>query len=725
VKIKYPLYLTSDDIFYPSVLKTINKKKGNTLQPLFEAFTNSLEAIDNKSKGKIEVCIYLNRDLLPDDSELTNFNKITIKDNGIGLNDIQFNRLKMLRDSRKGPSNRGTGRIQFVHYFDETNITSIYKDDSSNTGYKKRIITLSKSPSFLDRNSIIRVDDEVEIDSKKTETIITFINPLENADAHYYSKLESLSFKEEFIRHYLALFCECQNNFPKIHFKIAINDKIKLNETIEPDEIPLPNKTIPIYVHYSKVDNNKIVTANDKEEFEIKAFRLESNKLKKNEIKLVSKGEIAKGLFFDGLLPNEEINGERFLFLLSGKYIDEKDTDMRGEIKFFDSKDFLSQYENNLDSRDGDFAWINPDDEEILLPDIENVANNEILKLYPEIEALRNEKNNKIDELKEMFLLNPKAISASKITINDSYEDILTKVYREEARLIAQKDASFREHFRKIKRLTPDKDNYQNDLNSAVGEFIKDIPLRDKISLAKYIARRRLVLEVFDNILNNEEKKKEIGGRIDESVLHNLIFQQSSNNTEDSDLWLINEEFIYFKGTSESRLSDLQFDGKNLMKDEALLTKEQFSYLNSLHEKRLNKRPDVLLFPNEGKCIIIEFKAPDENSSKYVVQIDTYAALIRNFTVDEIQINTFYGYLIGESIEDTDVRGFNHRMELAQHFDYWFRPSESVPGFYGRSNGSIYLEVVKYSTLLERAKERNKIFMKKLGIDIDYDISKY
>jgi hypothetical protein len=37
-------------------------------------------------------------------------------------------------------------------------------------------------------------------------------------------------------------------------------------------------------------------------------------------------------------------------------------------------------------------------------------------------------------------------------------------------------------------------------------------------------------------------------------------------------------------------------------------------------------------------------------------------------------------------------------------------------GFCKKSDGSIYTEVIKYSTLLERAKKRNEIFMKKLGI---------
>ena len=100
--------------------------------------------------------------------------------------------------------------------------------------------------------------------------------------------------------------------------------------------------------------------------------------------------------------------------------------------------------------------------------------------------------------------------------------------------------------------------------------------------------------------------------------------------------------------------------------------------------------------------------------AEHLSQIDFYANLIRNYTIDDFQITTFYGYLIGESIEDRDVRGRVSRFEYSYQLDYWFRPSENVHGFDGRTNGSIYTEVLKYSTLLERAKIRNRIFIDKL-----------
>ncbi|MEM9685412.1 MAG: hypothetical protein AAF934_00640, partial [Bacteroidota bacterium] len=65
-------------------------------------------------------------------------------------------------------------------------------------------------------------------------------------------------------------------------------------------------------------------------------------------------------------------------------------------------------------------------------------------------------------------------------------------------------------------------------------------------------------------------------------------------------------------------------------------------------------------------------------------------------------------------IEPRDVRGTVSRYEHSYQFDYLYRPATNVTGFDGRTDGSIYTEVIKYSTLLERAKQRSKIFIDKL-----------
>jgi hypothetical protein len=715
---EYPQYLSSNDMFYPSTLSVIKKKRGAPLQPIFEAFTNSLEALEDKSIGKIEVCIYLKKDLFPEDSDFANFDKITIHDNGFGFNDEQFSRLKMLRDSRKGPSNKGTGRIQFLHFFDKTNIVSIYKDSTSSTGFRKRIITLSKCGEFVNsNNSIIRLDNEVEWQAEASETTIIFTNPLDNADGNFYAKLDAKTLKDEIARHYLALFCKIKDNFPQIIIKVIIDGNIKTTEMVLLADIPSPEKSHSISINYSKIENNKIVMSSKKEVFELKAFRIESSKLEKNEIKLISKNEIARSLEFDSLFPKDEIKGYRFLFLLSSEYIDKKDTDVRGEIKLLDGKEYMEQYRDYITSRgDNSFSWSGGNDEEILLSDIKNITNSEILKLYPEIDALRKEKNNKIEELKEMFLLNPRAISESKININDSYEDILAKVYREEARLMAQKDAKFREDFRKIKSLDPNSINYANDFKSATNEFVRDIPLKDKTALSRYIAHRRLVLEVFNDLIYNMERNKSLGGRIDEDILHNLIFQQHTKKPENSDLWIINEDFIYFEGASESYFKDLSYKGKKIFKENNELTDEENAYRSKQGGDANLKRTDILLFPKEQKCIIIELKAPGVNISEHLNQINRYASLIHNLSKNEFCFNTYYGYLIGENIDIDDIRDNDSDFKTAYHLDYLYRPYKEIVGKFGRTSGALYTEILKYSTLLKRANIRNKIFFEKLGI---------
>jgi hypothetical protein len=74
-----------------------------------------------------------------------------------------------------------------------------------------------------------------------------------------------------------------------------------------------------------------------------------------------------------------------------------------------------------------------------------------------------------------------------------------------------------------------------------------------------------------------------------------------------------------------------------------------------------------MLFPEEGKCSIIELKNPNVNASEHLSQIDFYANLILNYTNSQFTISTFYGYLIGEKIESRDVLGRVSAYEHSYH----------------------------------------------------------
>ena len=703
-------YVKATGIWYKNEINTIKKKTETPLQPIYEAFMNAWEAIlDHFSKehfnnGTIGITVYRRKNLTSQETGESDFEKIVVSDNGVGLDDTCYQRLVNLRDDTKKHSNFGTGRIQFLHFFDHTTIDSIYNIGQQ---YKRRIVTLSKNEAFLKENAILRLDEEEDSIETAPKTTVTFENLLDNKDKEYYAMLSAQNLKDCIIKHYLSLFCEHRDRMPKIHISLLENLEIKEECDIISSDIPNPDQEQELSIDYSKLDEkNKIVSAGRQEKFQLIAFKRPSSEINQNAIYLVSKGATSISVDIDSLKKNDEIGGNRYMFLLSGEYLDASDRDDRGNLRLISSQEFKQQNENSLFK-----------EEVVLFDDIVKEANKNINQLYSELEAKNQERNKTIDELQQMFLLNPTTVNKirKKIKNTDSEETILKVIYQADSEIEAKKDDAIRQQMEELKSLTPDKtDNYQKKLQEKVDDLVRAIPLQNRTVLSKYVARRKLVLDLFDEILKNELDSLKDGKRIDEKLLHNLLFQQSSTSKtpEDSDLWIINEEFIYFKGVSEFEFENIEYNGKKIFDKE--FSEEEKEYLNSLGEKRLSKRPDVLLFPDEGKAIIIEFKAPDVNVSEHLSQIDFYASLLRNYTIDECQITTFYGYLIGESIEDRDVRGRVSRFEFSPKFGYWFRPSEKVINFNGGQEGNIYTEVIKYSTLLERAKLRNQIFIEKL-----------
>jgi len=643
----------------------IKKSKSSLFQPLFEAISNSLESIYiGKNRGhevnqqEIKIDIYLLRNVLQEETGETDFQKIIIHDTGIGLEEVEFRRFVDLRDDTKGYSNRGTGRVQYLHYFDKTKVTSVFSDDNSTTGFKVKQLLLSKSESYLQENAYINLVKDEDITSNLSYMEVHFEDFLEKKDEKYFILLTMSELKKEIIRRYLGLFCENRQQIPQITMRKMINGAEFEKEVILESDIPLPAKEVDLNISYSILNDNRIEKISKVESFKLKSFILPKSEVEINSIRLVSKGELARKIKLDNLLETDHIGGNRFLFLLSGDYLDKKDSDIRGQINIPTKSEFIKRNKNTFES-----------DVEILLEDIEQITNDTILSLHQEIVEKTKERDQEIEELRKMFLLNPETLKSlrNKIHVGDSDDDILKKVYQEEMKAVAEKDAKIKKQIKELEALDPTNSEYQNMLSNQVDEFVKIIPLQNRSSLAQYVARRKLVLDLFDKVLKKEIEILSKGERIDEKLLHNVIFQQSSDIPENSDLWLIEEEFIYFKGYSEIQLDKIEIDGIKLFKDS--FTEEVERYLKSNNEKRLTKRPDVLLFPQEGKCILIEFKAPNVNVSEHLNQVNFYSNLIRNYTDDRFQITTFYGYLIGENIEDRDVRGYVGTFKHSPHFN--------------------------------------------------------
>lgn len=701
-------YIMAYGTIYNGRIQKIGKGD-ERLRPIYEAFSNAFEAKKNLPQDKITISINLNKNLFSNETESFEFVNITIEDNGIGFNEEEFTRFINLDDTSKGIGNKGSGRVQFIKFFEKSEFESVYVDTSSSTGYKKRKFTLSNNDAFIQHNAIVRLDLEEETSENETKTILKLLNPIETStkeqtERTYYKTVTIEELKKLLKEKFVALFCENRDTLPDITIQRVINGNIETSIKINKSDIPAIDKSEDLNINYTKINREgKIEKSTNTETLNLKSFKISQNELDKNSIKIASKGEIVGEIKLDCIASSDSVNDNRYLFLLSGSLIDNADTDTRGKLYIPTENDFKKSY--------GDPNNIFPE-EVITIDEIRETTNEKINTAYPEIIEHSKQKQVEIETLRDMFLLSNETIKKAKIKPTDDEETALKKIYWADSELAAKKDIEIKKRIEALNELTPNNSDYQGKLEAEVKELTRTIPLQNRTSLTRYIARRKMVLELFQKTLNYELDKLNNGGRIDEKLMHNLIFQQTSKNPEESDLWLIAEEFTCFEGVSEVELKEIKYkDNKIFDRD---FSDEEQRYLNSLGEKRLEKRPDILLFPQEGKCLIIELKAPDINVSEHLSQIDFYASLIRNYTTDDFQITSFYGFLIGEDIEDRDVRGRVSRFEHSLHLDYWFRPSEKVIDFSGRNDGSIYTEVIKYSTLLQRAKLRNKIFIEKL-----------
>ena len=76
-----------------------------------------------------------------------------------------------------------------------------------------------------------------------------------------------------------------------------------------------------------------------------------------------------------------------------------------------------------------------------------------------------------------------------------------------------------------------------NHWEEEIERIVKVIPQQNKTDLTHYVARRKLVLELFSKIIERQLLIQNDGSRNkDETLLHNLIFQQSSGLPQNSDL---------------------------------------------------------------------------------------------------------------------------------------------------------------------------------------------
>lgn len=646
------------DISYPTLMKKHVKKHSSYLQPIFEAISNSLEA----TSGKDDVITIRINKAKTLNHEQYSFLSIDILDTGIGFNDDNFGRLRRLYDESKGQNNFGTGRVQYLHFFNNTDIYSVFEEEGLK--YKRRIV-LSKNFYATQKSVIWSSEKEVVDIATPIGTMVSFYYPLNDEDKEKYNELTTIELRDRILIHYLSRFCLNRDNLQQIKLECYINSihNKDSDRVITGKDIPQPDYTDSVQVNYSKisVDGNTIIKTPNTEEFIINSYSLPCSIQKRNEVKLTSKNETVEvsGIDFSLIKDSPKINNSYLLFLISSSYLTQQDSDLRGQLAIYSRKDFLKK--RNLFSGE----------EQILTDDIEEKVTSSITTHYKSISKVKESFEAQIDELAEMFSLDRTILNEVGYKAGDSDQSILKKVYEYNADISAKHDAGIKSVMDSLKELTPSSKDFKKKLNEKVKKVTELVPQINRTELVRYISKRKVILDLMQKTLDKQldcQQKNSKGKKINhESFLHNILFSQHSDNPLDSNLWMINDDFIHYKGISESELRNIKVGSELFFRED--LTKEELEELTAYKRDKLGNRPDILLFPKEHKCIIIELKSMDADVSKFVSQVSQYAGLIRQYAKDRFEITTFYAYLIGESFTLSEVKRANPFFKKAYYFD--------------------------------------------------------
>ena len=656
--------------------------KTNALLPLFEAVVNSIHSIDERIKEDVSFQLshsFIKIKLIRSeqgklDGGTTNLTGFEIIDNGIGFTENNYNSFKTLdSDYKLNKGCRGIGRLLWLKAFSKVSVESQYVENK---------VKQFRSFDFNITKDIYNENLKV-MSFQKNETSVKLLDIGSKFYNYVPKTIETIS--NFLLEHCLWYFLR-EGGAPRITIE-DIDEVISLDRKFE----------------------SYMLNASDKDTFEIKSnvFEITHVKLKTN---IKNKHTVAysaadrvvleeslsdkiPGLF--GVL-NDGDNNFYYMCFVSSSYLTERVTSERLAFNISESVDALFEKEE--------------------------VSFNEI----------RNKVIDKATDFLSVFLEQNRKAGKKKVTDFIAYKapryrPILYRISEDEKTVnpnISDKDLELKLHSYLMKMesellaeghilLNPNLDEDEEEYYNRVEEYLSKASDLKKTDLANYVARRKVILDLFGKAL---EKKKN-GKYVREEVIHKLIMPMQSNSDElffdDSNLWLIDERLAFHN----------------------FLASDKSIKSMPISESETTKEPDLLglniydnpLLVNEGQSLplasitVVEIKRPMRNDAKQGEDKDPIEQALGYLErIREGNVITESGRKIPNS---NNIPGFCYVLcDLTKSIEqrcklFGLKITSDKMGYFGyNDNYGAYLEVISFDRLLNMAKERNRAFFDKLGL---------
>lgn len=428
-------------------------KSPDRLQPIYEAYMNSLEAlglfdinndVQYPSDKKIMLEFYFDAlGSLEEDgvTKYENLSKVIVRDNGVGCFSGGNRRLLELRnDTKNEQKNKGTGRVQYIHYFASSKMNSV--SEMPNGDKLLTDITFSKTQAFLNHQAFIKINDAFILEDKSTPTYteLTLSGIYKSVDNDYFKTLSAEELKNKLLRHFIHFFCTTKSRLPATSIAFYVGGDIDQEETITQADVPDIDTYEEFKVPFSIInDKQKVVKRRGAQiSFGLTTIKMDSSILGKNEILLVNKEELVRqNIELTALGPTSNLNKSRYLFLLTSEYFQSVAMDDRGHLELLTRERFKKEYASEFT---GDLFEETPT--AILLEDITSHCNKKISKTYPEFEEVLTETGALIEEIQETFFISQATVDEAKEDIKPgaTARQVIDAIYKAESKQKAKDD---------------------------------------------------------------------------------------------------------------------------------------------------------------------------------------------------------------------------------------------------------------------------------------------
>lgn len=644
------------------------------LQPVFEAVSNSLHAIEDafgpdayQAQGLVTVTIRSPRN--PDDVE------IIVDDNGIGLETPRFTAFCTTdTDYKMARGGKGVGRLLWLDAFERISVVSIFREGEKT--FRRRFTFRLESHDQITDEDV----SEIEASGSTTGTSVTFSGLRGTA---YRTKFPSqgATIVKHFGSHFFA------------DFILGKSPRIVV-------DIDGSSSTFPEEVQSLMLEDRGVATIPTSEfgDLSLASFvchkDASANFDGSHQIHLVANGRTVTTRKIDGLLGIGRFgpDGDRvFHGCVSGEFLDERVNQERTQFNFDES------IVEAIVRQCAEFVRSTALGEEIREFDQQRLGTlRDFVNDYPSFGFEDSEKllertpKNAVKAEEFARALIPFRIRRDKER-NDTIQEI-----------VAQLDG---------KQTIPE--NFADAVRAAANE----IKAEEQRQLTEYVLRRKTVLDVMDVLLRRIRERD--NGSQDfqlEETLHQFICPMrlrgddpSKVEQSDHDLWIIDERLTFQKYFASDVPFTQLLEGEKSTKRADLLIYDRLYGMGSEGEDPLTK---VMLveFKHPGRKEYDERYSPMNQISEYITKLK--AGQIEDFNNSRVRIAddcVFYCYIVADIVGKLDI-----------HTSTWLTTANGrgrIHELRGKFRGMV--EVIEWKDLLGDARLRNHAFLHAAGLRYD------